>query len=1209
MRFTKTSAAAIVAALPLTLAQTSTDCNPTEKTCPSDVGLNAATYSADFTQSNANASWTAADGTTITYGSQGAEFSIDSSSDAPTFSTDFYFLFGRVDVKMKASTGTGIVSSVVLESDDLDEIDWEWLGGDSAQVQTNFFGKGNTTSYDRGTYQAVSTPQTTFHTYSFDWTADRLQWLIDGTVVRTLNYDDALALNGKNYPQTPMRLKLGSWCGGCSSSEGTVSWAGGETTFDDAPYVMYVETVAITNYNPATSYEYSDMTGDWQSITINKGSDTSSVSDSSSSDADTATASATAASSTVSVIGSATLTTSVDTTATVAPTSMIAVTGLQDHSGVVQSTTIIGSSYSTNTASIVAQNSGTTLTTSVGNTGVTTQRQSATLSTSTNTSSFTSASVTSATPTTNGASTMHQSFATGALLTVALAWFMILHLVRGGLFQSYTTSLSATSSQSIGTVFAYSHDGGNQKLFTDVLRRPRASGALCRPRQRQEGISYTYYCIIVMHETHGTHGGVCSHFDVRPAVDDESTSPGCPYIPCGANGGEVRLFLLAWLILPVLPYISWPQKIACATMSSQQFPGNASRSCYSHGSEGGWDSNSISLTANDPDYQQEDHSWQQLQTASNFNLSDIDSFLGARPKRGLQHASWNQEALIPVSSQLVHPSWQSQHRRRYSAAKTEPYLVNRPSGSSVTTGDSGYGSHVSLSRPSDQSFWTYQQLPLLKNPAPSRQVGYQLQPLDSAQSVASEPRLNLITASKHKLQHEKPFLCVEDGCNRTQGFATKNDLERHRKTVHHKEPRVGKIERFVCAGCPSPQQGSTTKVWLRRDNFKAHIQRKHTDYPEELLIERSQLLNTTDATSVSGYESMADANRHDLANTSLQLTDESTAYEEYGSNNDYRQGDYSFAFGNRHQNDGLAGIGYGAVTDAGSNRALEMDVSLWRTEQRKGSESQYKMRRTMSPITVPDERSLHSTFAPVLEITQAGNAGDPHTNSHPGSQNRSKDHLAIPSFGTSFGSSSSSGSDLGDGDFVCPECGKRKLRECDLTRNDWNRHEFSQHVDAEMWRCRLPRSDRQICGKVYYTADDMRTHLRSLEHTQSLFGRVDDEVKRGNCGPYGRANFWCGFCNTLIPTTPKEGLASWAARSKHIGDHYDKDNRKIEDWVCVKENRPKRYVVQRKEKKGVKLDFRKAFDKYGSATSILEDDSDLGDDGIPLQKPAGHGGG
>lgn len=40
---------------------------------------------------------------------------------------------------MKAASGQGIVSSIVLESDDLDEIDWEFLGGDTTQVQSNFY--------------------------------------------------------------------------------------------------------------------------------------------------------------------------------------------------------------------------------------------------------------------------------------------------------------------------------------------------------------------------------------------------------------------------------------------------------------------------------------------------------------------------------------------------------------------------------------------------------------------------------------------------------------------------------------------------------------------------------------------------------------------------------------------------------------------------------------------------------------------------------------------------------------------------------------------------------------------------------------------------------------------------------------------------------------------------------------------------------------
>lgn len=41
---------------------------------------------------------------------------------------------------MKAASGRGIVSSIVLESDDLDEIDWEFIGGDNGKVQSNFYG-------------------------------------------------------------------------------------------------------------------------------------------------------------------------------------------------------------------------------------------------------------------------------------------------------------------------------------------------------------------------------------------------------------------------------------------------------------------------------------------------------------------------------------------------------------------------------------------------------------------------------------------------------------------------------------------------------------------------------------------------------------------------------------------------------------------------------------------------------------------------------------------------------------------------------------------------------------------------------------------------------------------------------------------------------------------------------------------------------------
>jgi beta-glucanase (GH16 family) len=101
--------------------------------------------------------------------------------------------------------------------------------------------------------------------YTLDWTETELNWIIDGTVVRTLTS----ASVGGQYPQTPMQVRLGTWCGGCSGEpEGTVQWAGGPTTFSDDPYIMTITSLQIDNANPGGSYVYSDMSGSASSITI-----------------------------------------------------------------------------------------------------------------------------------------------------------------------------------------------------------------------------------------------------------------------------------------------------------------------------------------------------------------------------------------------------------------------------------------------------------------------------------------------------------------------------------------------------------------------------------------------------------------------------------------------------------------------------------------------------------------------------------------------------------------------------------------------------------------------------------------------------------------------------------------------------------------------------------------------------------------------------
>lgn len=67
--------------------------------------------------------WTTTSGD-LSFDDQGAAFVLAKQGDAPTIETKNYFLFGNVEVKMKVAPGTGVVSSIVMESDDLDEIDW-----------------------------------------------------------------------------------------------------------------------------------------------------------------------------------------------------------------------------------------------------------------------------------------------------------------------------------------------------------------------------------------------------------------------------------------------------------------------------------------------------------------------------------------------------------------------------------------------------------------------------------------------------------------------------------------------------------------------------------------------------------------------------------------------------------------------------------------------------------------------------------------------------------------------------------------------------------------------------------------------------------------------------------------------------------------------------------------------------------------------------
>lgn len=278
--FTKTFSVAAVAlaASSMVSAQTFTDCNPLKTTCPADPAFGNSKVTCDFTKGECDA-FSSVPGTTLEYGDKGAIFKIATDAQAPTIKTGKYIFFGRIDVVVQAAAGKGVVTSAVLQSDDLDEIDWEWVGGDNTQVQTNYFSKGDTSTYDRGAFHAVANPINSFHTYTVEWTSKGVNWLIDGNVVRTLNADNAKG-GAAALPQSPMQIKLGTWVAGRPGApEGTVQWAGGYVDLSNGPALGYYKSISIVDYagtdgpsdKSVKEYVYTDHSGSWQSIQVKAG--------------------------------------------------------------------------------------------------------------------------------------------------------------------------------------------------------------------------------------------------------------------------------------------------------------------------------------------------------------------------------------------------------------------------------------------------------------------------------------------------------------------------------------------------------------------------------------------------------------------------------------------------------------------------------------------------------------------------------------------------------------------------------------------------------------------------------------------------------------------------------------------------------------------------------------------------------------------------
>lgn len=210
----------------------------------------------------------------ITTVDNNVRITMDESSSGSTVSSSIYVWYGKVSFKYKASHSAGVVSTFILYSGVKDEVDYELVGTDTTQAQTNYYWHG-ALDYTKMVGATVPDVYQNENIYEIDWKEDSITWTVNGNEVRSVQKSDTYneTSNTYSFPQTPARIQFGLWPAGDSPAEGTADWAGGKIDWsqvgDDGYF--YVEPIWLnvqcydapsgTQTNGSTSYVYNSKSG------------------------------------------------------------------------------------------------------------------------------------------------------------------------------------------------------------------------------------------------------------------------------------------------------------------------------------------------------------------------------------------------------------------------------------------------------------------------------------------------------------------------------------------------------------------------------------------------------------------------------------------------------------------------------------------------------------------------------------------------------------------------------------------------------------------------------------------------------------------------------------------------------------------------------------------------------------------------------------
>ncbi|KAJ6071323.1 hypothetical protein N7499_009337 [Penicillium canescens] len=422
---------------------------------------------------------------------------------------------------------------------------------------------------------------------------------------------------------------------------------------------------------------------------------------------------------------------------------------------------------------------------------------------------------------------------------------------------------------------------------------------------------------------------------------------------------------------------------------------------------------------------------------------------------------------------------------------------------------------------------------------------------------------------KHEARHRKLFKCDEPNCPRKEGFGTINDLARHKKCVHNKEPERGPKMMYMCFGssCPRPN-----KRWPRLDNFKQHLNRMHHEEDGDALLKKSMdwydKVNSRQAGQSFDERSSRDESvseeQEDVLSVQSTTELESIFQEKTGL----------FTFGAaipKPTQYGKSIAGFepsqlstfspwglpstsqdpsmergkakpdGFVTDAADNliNAMTKMINNRGRKSNQNIDEGIDLESDNSQLSHPQRQMLQKVFSVALERLSDDNDS---TTQDPNSDKR--------------------------GWFQCDACPKRTRLRCEMKKHqkrherpygctfphcaksfgskaDWKRHETSQHLHVPSWICTAHDAHKGApCERVFGRIETYTQHVRV--HGINEY-EVAASASKNRLDLTDGSQFWCGFCDRRIPLR-SDGAAALDERFNHIDrDHFKKGERG-QDW-------------------------------------------------------------